>query len=49
LDYKHNSSPHLNSERGQNVGRMKCKSNSIPRIKPIKPVKSLYQKGVIWS
>ena len=47
--YKHNSAPHKNSERGDNVGFVRCKSKSPPPRKPVTPVTSLYQRGVIWS
>lgn len=48
-DVRFTTAPHTHSERGQNVGRMRNKTKRLGSPKMVKPVTSLYQRGVIWN
>ena len=48
-DKRFNNAPHTHSERGENVGTKRDKPKRLGPLKPVTPVKSLYQRGVIWN
>ena len=48
-DKKLNKAPHTHSEKGENVGSKRDKSKRPGPLRPVTPVESLYQRGVIWN